>query len=73
MPMTIFLRSKLERLSTKELMALQADTIAHLESLEEGDPVRINGEAILDTILDVLAKRLDNEVVLKELDRMFAL
>jgi hypothetical protein len=73
MPLTIYLRPKLESLSTEELMSLQADTIAHLESLAEADPVRIKGEGILDTILDVLAKRLDNEVVVRELNRMFTL
>lgn len=73
MPMTIYLRSKLESLSTPELMALQADTFAHLEPLPEWDPVRVNGEGILDMILDVLTHRLDNEVVVSELDRLYAL
>jgi hypothetical protein len=73
MPMVTYLRPKLESLSTDELMALQANTCEHIASLAEGDPVRINGEGILDLILDVLAKKLDNQVVLNELDRIFAL
>jgi len=73
MPMTIYLRPKLESLSTKELMSLQANTCAHLAPLAEWDPIRINGEGILDMILDVLTQRLDEEVVLNELDRIYAL
>ena len=73
MPMTIYLRPKLESLSTEELLALQANTFAHIEPLAEWDPIRINGEGILDMILEVLAAKLDNEVVLKELDRIYAL
>ena len=73
MPMVTYLRPKLESLSTDELMALQANTFEHIASLAEEDPVRINGEGILDLILDVLAKKLDNQVVLNELNRIFAL
>lgn len=71
--MTIYLRSKLESLSTAELMGLQADAFAHLEPLADSDPRRIKCEGILDMILDVLARRLDNEHVVNELDRIYGL
>jgi hypothetical protein len=73
MPMTTYLRPKLESLSTNELMALQANTYAHLAPLADWDPIRINAEGILDMILDVLTHKLDEEVVLNELDRIYAL
>lgn len=73
MAMTIYLRSKLESLSTEELLSLQSDAFAHIAGLAEWDPVRIKGEGILDMILEVLTKRLDNENVVTELRRMFAL
>ena len=73
MPIAMYLRPKLERLSTEELLALQDDACAHIAPLPEWDPVRIKGEGVLDTILDVLASRLDNEVVVHELNRLYAL
>lgn len=71
--MTIYLRPKLESLSTEELMALQADACAHIDSLAESDSTHAKCVGVLDLILDVLAKRLDSEVVLKELQRLHAL
>ena len=71
--MTRYLRPKLESLSTEELLALQADAFSQLAPLPESDPRRVSGEGILDIILDVLANRIDNQAVLGELDRMYAL
>ena len=71
--MTIYLRPKLESLSTEELISLQADAYARIDSLAESDSARAKCEGVLDLILEVLAKRLDNEIVLKELRRLHAL
>jgi len=71
--MTIYLRPKLESLSTEELLSLQADAFSQLTTLADSDPRRVSGEGILDIIIDVLANRLDNQAVLGELDRMYAL
>jgi len=73
MPLKTYLRPRLEHLSTEELMALQDDTCKRLAPLPEWDPTRIKGERILDSILDVLTTRLDDEVVVAELKRLYAL
>ena len=73
MAMKRHLRPKLERLSTSELWALQNDACAHLVTLDENDPVRDKGEGVLDAVVDELAKRLDDQLVVDELRRLYAL
>ena len=71
--MGTYLRPRLEALSTQELIALQADACAHMEPLAERDPLREKTQQILDTIIDVLTARLDDEMVVNELERLYAL
>lgn len=71
--MTTHLLPSLERLSIEELMRLQADACAQLARLPAWHPLHLKAQSVLDVILDVLTKRLDNEIVLDELNRLYAL